>query len=137
MLFTSFPSQQTVSLIKKELTPDIISDLVPEQERSSAIPEIKEPKSEKEFTGLTTLLEDSSVKSAIKSVAGDTTQAIIDKALVALKASESVDDKSKVLSEGIKKLHVNLRQSDKAKLQNDPLFNLAINFMGIRQGRKN
>lgn len=108
-----------------------------EEPCTSANDKASKPKSEDDFNGLTTLLEDSSIKSAIKVVAGNDTQDIIDKALVALKSSDTIDDKSKVFSEGIKKLHANLTQSDKSKLHNDPLFNLAIGLVGLRQARRN
>lgn len=123
----------------------MISDLAPESsEKQQSISNAnteeqaqQQPKSEEEFNGLTTLLENSSIQSAIKVVAGNDTQAIIDKALVELKSSETVDDKSKVFTDGIKKLHANLSQSDKSKLHNDPLFNLAIGLVGLRQNKRN
>lgn len=126
-------------MIKKGLKEETIPELVPAEELQSASSseEILKPKSGDEFNGLTTLLEDSKIQSAIKVVAGSDTQEIIDKALVALKSSDSVDDKSKVFSEGIKNLHANLRQGDKSKLHSDPLFNLAIGLVGMRQNRRN
>lgn len=113
--------KDSVSLIKKEIGGPTDSSPAP-------------IRSTKEYDSLINILKDTAVNSMIKSVAGEDTHRIVDKAL---KEADLGGNRKEILAQSLNRLKTNLGKAEKSSVRDDPTFNLALGLVGLSKRNLN